>query len=86
MNQPLISIVLVAWNSAAYIPRCFQHLLAQTVQDFEVIVVDNGSKDDGCADLQENIQPLPCAWNGSKSIAAFPLPITLVRSLPPVNG
>ena len=58
MNQPLISIVLVAWNSAAYIPRCFQHLLAQTVQDFEVIVVDNGSKDDGCADLQEKYPTL----------------------------
>ena len=52
MNEPLISIVLVAWNSAAYIPRCFQHLLAQTVQDFEVIVVDNGSVDDGCVGLQ----------------------------------
>lgn len=58
MNEPLISIVLVAWNSAAYIPRCFQHLLAQTVQDFEVIVVDNGSKDDGCADLQEKYPTL----------------------------
>jgi len=58
MNAPLISIVLVAWNSAAYMPRCFQHLLAQTVQDFEIIVVDNGSKDDGCVGLQEKYPTL----------------------------
>ena len=52
-SQPLISIVLVAWNSANYLPRCFESLLAQTIQDFEVIVIDNGSKDDGCVGLQE---------------------------------
>lgn len=57
-SHPLISIVLVAWNSAAYMPRCFQHLLAQTVQDFEVIVIDNGSKDDGCVGLQEKYPTL----------------------------
>ncbi len=52
-SQPLISIVLVAWNSANYLPRCFESLLAQTIQDFEVIIIDNGSKDDGCVGLQE---------------------------------
>lgn len=57
-SHPLISIVLVAWNSAAYMPRCFQHLLAQTVQDFEVIVIDNGSKDDGCVGLREKYPTL----------------------------
>ncbi len=57
-SQPLISIVLVAWNSADYLPRCFESLLAQTVQDFEVVVVDNGSKDDGCIGLQEKYPSL----------------------------
>lgn len=40
---PLISIVLVAWNSKAHLPRCLCALSKQTLQDFEIILVDNGS-------------------------------------------
>lgn len=40
-----VSIVIVCWNSAAYLPRCLQSLLGQTYRDFEVILVDNASTD-----------------------------------------
>lgn len=44
--MPLITVFITAYNSAAYIDQAIQSILSQTVQDFEVIVVDDGSTDD----------------------------------------
>lgn len=46
MNPPLFTIVVPVYNRAHLIERTLQSVLAQTCQDFEVIVVDDGSKDD----------------------------------------
>ncbi len=47
---PLVSLVIVAWNSKAHLSLCLQKLSAQTFQDFEVIIIDNGSQDDAAED------------------------------------
>ena len=47
---PLVSIVVVNWNGIKVLDRCLTSLSAQTFQDFEIIVVDNGSGD-GSVDL-----------------------------------
>lgn len=39
------SVVIPSYNRAALIPKTIQSILDQTVQDFEIIVVDDGSKD-----------------------------------------
>lgn len=46
-NQPTcaISIIIPLYNAADYIGECLDSLLAQTFQDFEVIVVDDCSTD-----------------------------------------
>lgn len=49
------SIVIVTWNSAVHIPSCLTCLCAQTRQDFELILVDNGSTDSSL-DLPEIYQ------------------------------
>jgi len=46
-TSPLVSIIIVSWNSAEFLPHCLDRLLQQTLQDFEVIIVDNGSSDRG---------------------------------------
>jgi len=51
-SSPLISIILVTWNSATYLPHCLESLSLQTFKDFEVIVVDNGSTDGTLDDLE----------------------------------
>jgi GT2 family glycosyltransferase len=51
---PRVSIVLTSWNSGAYLPRCLGCLVAQTFQDFEVIVVDNGSTDGSVDHLEQD--------------------------------
>lgn len=42
---PLVSIIVVTWNGARLLPSCLAALSAQTCDDVELIVVDNGSRD-----------------------------------------
>jgi len=41
----VVSIVVVTWNSAAFLPRCLDGITQQTYQDTELIIVDNASGD-----------------------------------------
>jgi hypothetical protein len=42
-----VSIVIPLYNKAAYVRRALSSIAAQTFTDFELIVVDDGSTDDG---------------------------------------
>ncbi len=46
MDKELISVVVPAYNSAPWLGACLDSLLAQTHGTLEIIVVDDGSKDD----------------------------------------
>lgn len=50
---PLISVILVTWNSAAHLPHCLSALSTQTLQNFEVIVMDNKSVDDSILQVEK---------------------------------
>ena len=47
MNEPRISIIMASYNSASFIEESIQSVLAQTVTDWELIISDDCSKDDG---------------------------------------
>jgi Glycosyl transferase family 2 len=46
--ERLVSIVIPAYNSAAFIHECLNSIFSQTFGDFEVIVVNDGSPDTDC--------------------------------------
>lgn len=46
-GQPEVSIVIPLFNGGRFIARTLDAVLGQTFSDFEVIVVDDGSDDDG---------------------------------------
>ncbi len=54
MNQPpLISAVLANYNGARYLRECIESVLAQDFDDFEFIIVDDGSTDGSRELIQE---------------------------------
>lgn len=45
MNSPKISVIVPVFNTEKYISECIDSILAQTFTDWELILVDDGSKD-----------------------------------------
>lgn len=45
-KNPLVSIVIPSYNHGKFIGRAIESVLSQTYQTFEVIVIDNHSKDE----------------------------------------
>ena len=45
MVTPKVSVIIPTYNSDATISRALRSVLNQTVSDFEVIVIDDGSTD-----------------------------------------
>ncbi len=43
--QPLVSVVIATYNMAQFLPQAIDSILAQTWENLEVIVVDDGSTD-----------------------------------------
>jgi glycosyltransferase involved in cell wall biosynthesis len=50
--MPAVSIIMPAYNVAPYVGGAIRSALAQTFTDFELIVVDDGSKDETAAIVQ----------------------------------
>ena len=48
-TAPAISVIIPLYNAEKYIGECLESLLAQTFQDFEVIIVDDCSTDSSLA-------------------------------------
>lgn len=44
-EQPLVSIIVPVFNTSAYLKRCLDSLIGQTLYDIEIICIDDGSTD-----------------------------------------
>jgi GT2 family glycosyltransferase len=54
----MVSVLMVTWNSARFLGDCFASLNRQDYRDFEVIVVDNASRDE----TRDMLGPLETGW------------------------
>src|SRR5437868_7134709 len=69
-DTPTVSIVIGAYNAQRYLAQTLDSLLAQTLRDFELIVVDDGSEDSTPAILKQyqikdaRVRPIRIAHGG----------------------
>jgi O-antigen biosynthesis protein len=68
-EAPLVSVVIPCYNQAQYLPDAIASVLAQTVTDWELIVVNDGSPDNTSDIVREII-----AWNAGKRIRLIEKP------------
>lgn len=55
--EPLISVIVPAYNAQKYVERCVKALLNQTYKNLEIVLVDDGSKD-GTYELCKKMEAL----------------------------
>lgn len=73
MPQPTISIIVPVYNAAAYVEQCIGSILQQTLQDIEVVAVNDGSTDNSGAILDRlalNDQRLKIFHNSNKGVSS----------------
>jgi len=85
MTNPLVSVLMAVHNGGHYLREAVDSILCQTMEDFEFIIVDDGSKDDSLRILesyndhrlhiirQPNNQGLVVALNLAAKAATAPL-------------
>ena len=44
--KPLVSVVVITYHSAAYVTETLESIKQQTYKSIELIITDDGSKDD----------------------------------------
>ena len=79
---PAISIVMSMYNFEDYIGECLDSILAQTFDDYEVIVVDDCSTDNSAAIVESYVPKFTRGGEkGSSSCGVKLIPATLEKIL-----
>lgn len=59
MNKPKVSVLLSNYNGEKFVAEAIESILKQTYRDFELIVIDDGSKDGSVAIIQQLVAKDP---------------------------
>ncbi len=54
MSLPKVSIVVPVYNTEKYLKQCVESLISQTLEEIEIVIVDDGSKEE-CANLCDEL-------------------------------
>ena len=57
--MPNVSVIVPVYNVEKYIDRCLDSLINQTLEDIEIIIVNDGSTDDSEKIIKEYIKKYP---------------------------
>lgn len=62
MSVPSVSVLMAAYNAAPYVAQAVESILRQTLHDFEILIVDDGSTDDTWSVIAGFEDPRIRAW------------------------
>ena len=57
--MPKVSVIVPIYNVENYLEKCIQTLVSQTIQDIQIILVNDGSKDNSIQIIKEFIEKYP---------------------------
>jgi len=80
IRTPKVTVVIPAYNRAVAVRRAIQSVLAQTCQDFEIIVVDDGSTDSTVAAVTAIGDPRVVILRHERNLGAAPARNTGIRA------
>jgi len=63
-SEPLVSIIILNYNAGNLLLECIESVLKTNYDNFEIIVVDNASKDDSISRCKEKFQGIQIIENG----------------------
>jgi glycosyltransferase involved in cell wall biosynthesis len=69
-SRPLVSVMIGAYNAAAYLPDAIESVIAQSYRPLELIVVDDGSEDETAAIARRYGEPVRCVSQPNGGMAA----------------
>jgi glycosyltransferase involved in cell wall biosynthesis len=76
------SLIIPCRNKAQYVGECLQSALNQTVDDFEVVISDQGSEDESCDAINRVID----GYKGNKAVRFLHCPDTEYRGMRGLNA
>ena len=76
----MFSVIIPLYNKAAYVEKAIRSVAAQTFREFEVIVVDDGSTDDGMEIVQRLIAVLSPPKGGFRGASQLNSGVSTARN------
>ena len=77
MPQPLVSVIVPAYNAAGFISRCVESITSQSYPELEILLLNDGSTDDTlavCRKLAAADSRIRAAYRNVKDHPTFPSP------------
>ena len=59
MNSPKVSVIVPVYNTEKYLRKCIDSLVNQTLEDVEIVIINDGSKDSSEHIIKEYIEKYP---------------------------
>lgn len=73
MQNKMVSIILPVFNAERFLPQCLDSILRQTYQNWELIAVDDGSKDGSMEILKSYEKEITEYISSQRKMKAFRL-------------
>jgi len=67
---PMVSVIMPTYNRVDYLPQTLDSLRAQSLRDYEVLIVDDGSTDDTADLIRARPEPIRYLWQENAGPAA----------------